>query len=348
MDFHSLPIKSIQKETSDAVSITFEVPAEYKKSFSFAAGQYLTLEAEINGEKVRRAYSIWKAPFENEISVLVKKIEDGKFSCFANNGLAASTRMSVAPPIGNFKLVENGKALTLFSAGSGITPIISIIKQQLFNGQDNKVVLFYVNRNQESVIFKDELDKLVATFPNQLTVHHLFTREENTSNQFSGRIDAEKCKELSSEKVLNLKSDDFYMCGPEEMILSVKNYLLENQVDEKKIHFELFSSSLPTDNTFDSSIEKATVFVTIDDDEFEYEYTIAEADSLLEAGNDSGLDLPFSCKGGVCCTCKAKVMEGEAKMIKNYALSEEEVADGYILTCQAHPTTEKLVISFDE
>lgn len=348
MDFHNLLIKDIQKETANAVIISFDVPAEYKKKFNFEAGQYVTLETEINGEKVRRAYSIWKAPFENEISVLVKQIDGGLFSTYANQELKIGQRMNVATPTGNFKLSEKGKSLNLFAAGSGITPIVSIIKQQLFNGQDNKVTLFYANRNEESVIFKAELDKLSEAFPTQLTVYHIFTRQEDAANQFSGRINTSKLAELKDAGALNTQADDFYMCGPEEMILAIKEYLLENSVAEEKIHFELFNSTEATESKFESAIEKATVFVTIDDDEFEYEYTITEADSLLDAGNDSGLDLPFSCKGGVCCTCKAKVMEGEAKMIKNYALSEEEVADGYILTCQSHPTTEKLVISFDE
>tara|TARA_R110002072_G_scaffold20688_4_gene74849 strand:+ start:2024 stop:3070 length:1047 start_codon:yes stop_codon:yes gene_type:complete len=348
MDFHSLPIKDIQRETNDSVSITFDIPAEYKKNFLFEAGQYLTLETEIDGEKVRRAYSIWKAPFENEVSVLVKQIDGGKFSTYANNELSIGARINVATPDGNFKIAQNGKSSTFFAAGSGITPIISIIKQQLFNAKNNKVVLFYANRSEEDVIFKDELNKLNTTFPNQLTVHHLFTRDKSNSNTFSGRIDKIKCQEFLISKDLNIHSDDFYMCGPEEMTLSIKEFLLENKVNEKNIHFELFNSSEATDGKFESSIEQAIVVAIIDDDEFEYEYTIAEADSLLDAGNDSGLDLPFSCKGGVCCTCKAKVIEGEAKMIKNYALTEEEVADGYILTCQSHPTTEKLIVSFDE
>ena len=348
MNFHNLSIKEVKKETTNSVSISFDIPAEYKNNFVFEAGQYLTLETEINGEKIRRAYSIWKAPFENEISVLVKEIEGGVFSTFANNELKEGQRISVASPIGNFKLEKEGKILNLFAAGSGITPIISIIKQQLFNNQDNKVVLFYANRTEKDVIFKSELDKLSKTFSSQLTVHHLYTREENSTNSFSGRIDKTNLEIFQNTGVLNLQADDFYMCGPEEMIFEIKAYLEEKNVFGNKIHFELFSSKEATENKFDSSIENAKVFVTIDDDEFEYEYTIAAADSLLDAGNESGLDLPFSCKGGVCCTCKAKIMEGEAKMIKNYALSEEEVEEGYILTCQSHPTTEELVISFDE
>jgi len=348
MNFNTLLVKELKKETSESVSITFEIPTDLTKEYSFQAGQYITIEKEINGEKVRRAYSIWKAPFENEISVLVKKIDQGLFSTFANNDLKQTDQLSVSVPQGNFKLVASqGKTITLFSAGSGITPILSIAKQQLSLNDKNKVVLFYVNKTASEIIFKNELSELSEKYGERLIVHHLLTREESSENKFSGRINTEKCQELFDSKALNINSDDFYMCGPEDMVIDIKDFLLNNKRNSDAIHFELFTTSESSD-VFESKIDKATVFVTIDDDEFEYEYTITESASLMDAGNDSGLDLPFSCKGGVCCTCKAKVMEGEAKMIKNYALSDEEVAEGYILTCQSHPTTEKLVISFDE
>ena len=349
MDFYSLIIKEIKKEAATAVSITFDIPADLKDKFTFQAGQYITLESTIKGEKVRRAYSIWKAPFENEVSVLVKEIENGLFSSYANNELEIGDSINVATPSGNFVLdSKKGNSTTFFSAGSGITPIISMIKQQLFDNQNNNAVLFYVNKNSDSIIFKSELAKLEETFPSQFKVYHLYTREEGSQNQFSGRINEAKCDELEKGNALNLKSDAYYMCGPEEMILSTKDYLVSKNVNSESIHFELFTTTDNDKSEFESHIDEATINVTIDDDEFEYEYTLSQFDSLLDAGNDSGLDLPFSCKGGVCCTCKAKIMEGTAVMLKNYALSEEEVEDGYILTCQSHPTSERLVISFDE
>lgn len=348
MNFNTLLVKNLKKETAESVSITFEIPSNLKNEYSFQAGQYVTIEKEINGEIIRRAYSIWKAPVENEISVLVKKIEQGLFSTFANDTLKVGDSLSVSTAQGNFKLVASqGKTITLFAAGSGITPVLSIAKQQLSLNDKNKVVLFYVNKTVNDIIFKDELDQLSEEYNERFIVHHLLTRETSADYTFSGRINTEKCQELFDAKALNINSDDFYMCGPEDMVISIKDFLLSKNRNSDAIHFELFTTS-ETSSVFESKIEKATVFVTIDDDEFEYEYTIAESASLMDAGNDSGLDLPFSCKGGVCCTCKAKVMEGEAKMIKNYALSDEEVADGYILTCQSHPTTEKLVISFDD
>ncbi len=348
MNFNTLLVKELNKETTDSISITFDIPSSLIDSYTFKAGQYITIEKEINGEKIRRAYSIWKAPYEKEISVLVKKIDKGIFSTYANEELKTGDYLSVSEPQGNFKLVASqGKTITLFAAGSGITPILSIAKQQLSINDKNKVVLFYVNKTAQDVIFNDELTILNDKYGERFTIYHLFTREDNSKNQFSGRINTAKCHELLDAKALNIHSDDFYMCGPEEMVNDIKDFLLNQKINADAIHFELFTIS-ETKDVFESKIEKATVFVTIDDDEFEYEYTIAEADSLMDAGNESGLDLPFSCKGGVCCTCKAKVMEGKAKMIKNYALSEDEVAEGYILTCQSHPTTEKLVISFDE
>ena len=349
MDFYSLRIKGIKKETNDAVSISFDVPENLNSHFQFTAGQYLTLEATIKGEKVRRAYSIWKAPFEKEISVLIKKIEGGSFSSYANSELKVGDAINVTKPLGEFKISsDKEKSTTFFAAGSGITPILSMVKQQIFDEASNNVTLFYVNQNSDSTIFMDEIDKLSSNFPNQLSVFHLFTREDSGENQFSGRVNEAKCTELLDAGALNLNSDSFYMCGPEEMILSTKDFLLGHSVEKQKINFELFTSNETDEIDLESDIDKATVNVTIDDDEFEYEYTLSESSSLLDAGNDTGLDLPFSCKGGVCCTCKAKVMEGSAMMIKNYALSEEEVAEGYILTCQSHPTSEKLVISYDE
>jgi len=349
MDFYSLRIKEISKETSDSVSLTFDIPEDIKDKFNFEAGQYLTLEAIINHKPVRRAYSIWKAPFENEASVLVKEIEDGAFSVYANNELNVGDSIQVSGPTGNFLMGSAKESkTTFFAAGSGITPIISMIKQQLFNNSESSIVLFYVNKDTNSTIFKTELDKLETNFPNQFAAHHLFTREENTSNKFSGRINEAKCGELFSENALSLLSDGYYMCGPEEMILATKDFLISKSVDAAKIHFELFTSTDTDKSEFESHIDEATVHITIDDDQFEFEYTLSQADSLLDAGNDQGLDMPYSCKGGVCCTCKAKIIEGTAMMIKNSALSDEEVADGYILTCQAQPTSEKLVISFDE
>ncbi len=349
MDFYSLRIKGIKKETNDAVSITFDVPENLTSDFKYTAGQYLTLEATINNETIRRAYSIWKAPFENEISVLIKKIEGGSFSSYANLELKVGDAINVSNPIGGFKISsDNEKSTTFFAAGSGITPILSMVKQQLFDQSSNSATLFYVNKNSDSTIFMDNIDKLSSNFPNQLNVFHLFTREKSDKNEFSGRINEAKCAELLEAGALNINSDSFYICGPEEMILSTKDFLMEHSVEKQKINFELFTSNEPDEVDLESHLDEATVHITIDDDEFEFEYVLSASNSLLDAGNEAGLDLPFSCKGGVCCTCKAKIMEGSAMMIKNYALSDEEVAEGYILTCQSHPTSEKLVISYDE
>ncbi len=348
MNFHSLTIKDLYKETNDSVVISFDIPEHLKKDFTFSAGQYVTIRKTLNGEEVRRAYSIWKAPYEDEISILVKKIENGVFSTYANQELKKGDTLEVSTPQGNFKLMPSqGKPIVLFAAGSGITPIISIVKQQLKVNNNNKVVLFYVNKTMDDIIFKDELEQLQKENPDTLVVHHLLTREENKDHLFSGRINKQKCKEFVEKGVLDLKAGDYYMCGPEQMILEIKEFLLDHKVNSDSIHFELFTSSSENKASTDF-VDHAFVTVILDDDEFEFEYNISEASSLLDAGNEHGFDLPYSCKGGVCCTCKAKVIEGSAKMIKNYALSEEEVAQGYVLTCQTHPTSERLVVSFDE
>ena len=349
--FHSLVVKEVTKQTSDSVSINFEIPESLKSDYKFIQGQYITIEKEINGNKIRRAYSIWKAPFQNELSVLVKQVENGLFSTYANSVLKEGDILDVMVPQGVFypNLSSNNKKhYNLFAAGSGITPIISIAKEILHQEENSTVDLFYVNKSSDSVIFQKELEELSANYEGKMNVYNFYSRVKQSDKLFYGRIDKDKMKKITRKKVLKL-TGDFFMCGPEQMILDIKQFLDKNKIEKERIHFELFTTSEPVNNQSNvSGIESAKVFLTIDDDDFEYDYKISDSDSLLDAGISNGLDLPYSCKGGVCCTCKAKVLEGEAKMKINYALSEEEVEEGYILTCQSHPTTPTLKVSFDD
>ena len=349
--FHTLLVKEIEKKTADSVSITFEIPETITAEFTFIQGQYLTIEKEINGEKIRRAYSIWKAPYQNELSVLVKQVEKGLFSTYANTELKEGDKLEVMTPQGTFcpdLSSSNQKHYNLFAAGSGITPIISIAQEILYQEKESKIDLFYVNKTSDSVIFQKELEKLAADFSERVNIYNFFSREKQSNKLFYGRIDKNKMKKITRKKVLNL-TGEFFMCGPEQMILDIKQFLEKNKIAKENIHFELFTTSIPEEESNSTSnIESAKIFLTIDDDDFEYEYKISDSESLLDAGISQGLDLPYSCKGGVCCTCKAKVLEGEAKMKINYALSEDEVEAGYILTCQAHPTTPTIKVSFDE
>ncbi len=352
--FHTLTIDNIRKETEDTVSISFEIPTELEKDYSFQAGQYLTLKSLIEGEEVRRSYSLSSSPVENEWRVAIKKIEGGKFSTYANESFSEGQFIEVMTPTGNFHLNSspaNKKSYVLIAAGSGITPIISIAKTVLNEETNSDVTLFYGNKNFASIIFREEIEALKNTFMNRLTVVHILSRESLGNAIQKGRIDAEKIKQLHKAYLLNSSIDEIFVCGPEEMIHSVKDHFAEHVKDIKNIHFELFTTNTAKKDTpINSSNEPsiaANVQVIIDGDTLELALS-SDGESILDAAFRAGGDLPFACKGGVCCTCKAKIIEGTASMDINYALEPDEVAAGYILTCQAHPTSEKLIISFDE
>ncbi len=348
-NFFPLTVKGLKKTTSDSISITFDVPENLKNQFIFKEGQYITLKKEIKGENVQRAYSIWKAPYENELAVLVKKVENGVFSTYANEQLSEGDIIEVMAPQGNFVPELNStqsKHYTLVAAGSGITPVFSILKQVLQAETGSTIDLFYVNKTKASTIFENELSEIEN--PN-LSIHRLYTKESSSNSSLEGRINKDKCKILKESNLLKINSDEYYLCGPEKMIFDVKDYLVSENVNESKIKFELFTA-VGSDKVEEvaTDFSEAQITITIDDDDFEYIYNVDKADSILEEGIDQGLDLPYSCKGGVCCTCRAKVMEGSAKMKVNYALTDQEVEDGYVLTCQSVPTSPVVKVSFDD
>ena len=352
--FHTLTIADIRKETEDTVSIAFEVPTDLKKEFTFQSGQYLTLRATVDGEDIRRSYSLSSSPFENEWRVAIKKIEGGKFSTFANEKLAVGETLEVMNPTGNFHLNsshDHKKSYVLFAAGSGITPIISITKSVLNEEPNSDVTLFYGNKGFASIIFREEIEGLKNKFMDRLRVVHILSRESLGNAIQKGRIDNEKIEKLHKAFLDNTTIDEVFVCGPEEMIHSVKDNFAAHVGDPKKIHFELFTSS----NTKKEKVTKessapsiaSNVKVIIDGDILELAME-STGDTILDAAFKAGGDLPFACKGGVCCTCKAKILEGTATMDINYALEPDEVEAGYILTCQAHPTSKILTVSFDE
>ena len=352
--FHSLRINDVRRETEDTVSIAFDVPNELRNDFSFTPGQYLTLKAEINGEEVRRSYSLCSSPHEGEWRVAVKQVPEGKFSTFANNELKAGMDMDVMTPTGNFKLdtsKDNNKSYVLFAAGSGITPILSIAKSALYDEPNSDVTLVYGNKGVNSIIFKEEIEGLKNEYMDRLRVLHVLSRESVGNDLQKGRIDKAKTGEIYDSFLNNTSIDGVYVCGPEEMILGVKEGMIDKGVNEDMIHFELFTSPSSTQEKIamptNSPKVDSNVTIILDDDEYEISLESTGV-NILDAAQDSGADLPFACKGGVCCTCKAKILEGSASMDVNYALEPDEVEAGYILTCQAHPTSDKLVISFDE
>lgn len=352
--FHSLQIADVRKETEDTVSIAFEVPTALKSDYSFLPGQYLTLKAIINGADTRRSYSLCSAPFENEWRVAVKQVENGVFSSFANSSLKAGDTLEVMTPTGNFCLKPDAnakKTYALFAAGSGITPILSIAKTALKEEPNSEVNLFYGNKNFNSIIFREEVEALKNMYMNRLRVVHVLSRESLGNAIQKGRINKEKCDDLFKAFLANDTIDAVYVCGPEEMILGVKDSMLENGVAEKAIHFELFTTpGVKKTEEVAPSTEAAiasNVSIILDGDTIDLALN-SDGETILDAAQRAGADLPFACKGGVCCTCKAKIMEGSAKMDVNYALEKDEVEAGFILTCQAHPTSEKLIVSFDE
>lgn len=351
--FHKLQIQDVKRETKDTVSIAFNVPKALAADYKFVPGQYLTLRAMINGEDIRRSYSISSALSENELRVAVKQVDGGVFSTYANTSLAAGQEMEVMTPQGGFTVepaAGNANNYVFYAAGSGITPVLSMVRTILESESESQVYLYYGNRTAEETIFKTELDALAAKYDN-FKLRYILSREDSGDANRNGRIDASKCDHFYNQELSNLKIFGVYACGPEEMINCVKEFYTSKGLLHK-VHYELFTTpvvaaeQLTKTEPAQASVN-SHVTVIIDDEEYEFELK-TEGKDVLSAAQDAEADVPFSCKGGVCCTCRAKVLEGQVKMSVNFALEEDEVAEGYVLTCQSHPITEKVVISFDE
>jgi ring-1,2-phenylacetyl-CoA epoxidase subunit PaaE len=353
--FHPLTIKKIQKETADCVSVEFEVPESLKESFQFKQGQSLTLRATINGEEVRRTYSICSSPLDKELRVAIKKVDGGLFSTFANEQLKKSDIVEVMQPIGKFYVElnpANKKNYLGIAAGSGITPLLSIIKTTLQTEPDSSFTLVYGNKSRSSIIFFEELEGLKNKYLQQFNFINILSRERTDAAINFGRINTEKLKEL--EKLIDYTSvNDAFICGPEEMIFATKDFLEKKGIDKKKIHFELFTtpgqkkSEVRSQESGVESGLKSKITVKLDGRSFDFDLSLTSDTTILDAALKQGADLPFACKGGVCCTCKARLLEGEVSMDVHWGLEDEEVEQGYILTCQSHPKTEKVVVDFD-
>lgn len=353
--FHRLTIKEIKKETPDCVSVLFEMPDTLKKEFSFTQGQSLTMRAMINGEEIRRTYSICSSPLDNELKVAIKKVEGGLFSTFAYQQLEKGNVLEVMQPVGKFYTPlnpENKKNYVAIAAGSGITPILSLIKTTLATELQSQFTLVYGNKTKSSIIFFEELEALKNKYMERFSHFNILSREKTDTILNFGRINTEKLLDL--DKLIDFKTgDDFFICGPEEMIFSVKEFLEKKGIDKKKIHFELFTSPGLQKSQVRSresgvntgSVSKITI--KLDGRSFDFDLPFTSDISILDAALKQGADLPYACKGGMCCTCKAKLVEGEVMMDVHWGLEDEEVEKGYILTCQSHPKTEKVVVDFD-
>ena len=351
--FHSLKVKEVKKETSDCVSVSFLIPEDLIEIFSFKEGQNITIKKNINGEEVRRSYSVCNAPYEQELRVAIKKTTGGLFSSFANDELKAGDVLEIMPPTGRFNAKpETGNYLAI-AAGSGITPIISIIKHTLKMQLQSSFTLIYGNKSRGSIIFFEEIEALKNKFMERFTCVNILSRERTDAEINYGRIGTEKLEGL--KHLLNFKTfNDAFICGPEEMIFASAAFLEENGMHKKNIHFELFTTpgqkKLAVDNKQLAEAEdagpKSNITIKLDGRTFNFDLAY-KADNILDAALQQGADLPYACKGGVCCTCRAKLMEGKVHMDVNYALEDDEVAQGFILTCQSHPLTEKILIDFD-
>ncbi|MCB4798344.1 ferredoxin--NADP reductase [Neotamlana laminarinivorans] len=347
--FHNLSIQTIYRLTDKSVSITFNLPDNLKDTFSYKAGQYITLKTNINGEEVRRDYSLCDAPTSGNLTVAVKEVENGTFSVFANNTLQAGDTLEVGTPNGRFTFEPKDnktKNMALFAAGSGITPILGIIKCALTEEDNSKIVLVYGNKTTSDTMFLNELLELQNQYSERFSIQFVFSQQDETDAVF-GRIEKSTINYVVKNKYKHIEPNAYYICGPEGMIHTVKDVLTEHGVSEDLIHFELFKASkIETEAAAPVTQGKSKITVTVDDESTTFEMDAKQ--TILEAALDEDLDAPYSCQGGICSSCLARVTEGEATMRQNNILTENEVAEGLILTCQAHPTSATITVDFDD
>ena len=346
--FFPLKIKNIIRETEQAVSLEFEIPQELKSEFSFKAGQYITVKTNIDGKEVRRAYSICTPPSDETFKVTVKEVEGGTFSVIANNKLKAGDVLEVHPPEGKFifEPVNDNHPHTYaaFAAGSGITPVLSIVKTVLLQEKHSRFVLVYGNRTPDETIFFKELLELQMKHPDRLFVEFVYSRTKEEDSHY-GRIDESTVNYVLKNRFKDTSFTRFYLCGPEDMINKVTDILLNQNIKKEQILFELFSTEVEGEVT--SNLEGETQLTIMVDDE-ETVLNMPKNQTVLQAALDNGLDVPYSCQGGICSSCVARITEGSAEMEKNSILVDSEIQEGLVLTCQAHPTSATLKVNYDD
>lgn len=344
-DFYALTINNITHQTKDAVVISLEIPSKLKEDFKFIAGQYIVIKFKINQKEIRRSYSICATPNAKFLKIAIKALKGGLFSNYANTKLKVGDKLKVSKPQGKFILktnYQNEKNYLAFAAGSGITPIMAMIYAVLQEEPKSKFVLVYANKTELDILFKSELQKLKQDYPNQFFIQYIFSRAHVAQALF-GRIDKGIINYSIKNKFKTFKFDSYYICGPEGMLKTVKESLLALNVPLDSIYFELFIESKSKNKV---SATSANAIIILDDENFKI--SVKQKQSILEAALAAGIDAPYSCKGGVCASCMAKITSGKAKMIKNMVLTDEEISEGFVLTCQAHPTTKELTVDYDE
>jgi ring-1,2-phenylacetyl-CoA epoxidase subunit PaaE len=353
--FHTLKIKDIRRETSDAVSIAFDIPLAIQHEYQFKQGQYITIKLIVNGEEIRRSYSICTSPYsEKELRVAVKEVKDGRASTLMNRSWKVGDTVEVMTPMGNFYSVLSGnnkKQYVLFAGGSGITPMMSILKSVLYIEKQSTITLIYANRDEDSVIFNSELEKLVADHSERLMLVNVYDNPKTqVSDLQKGLLSVERVKAIL-ENYGGVNANEYFICGPGPMMENIKQGLDSLKIANEKIHIEYFSAVVDAVNKAAGNEPTGAPVnseVTVIQYGIETQLKLNTSGlTILDAAIDAGVDAPFSCKGAVCCTCRAKVIEGKVKMDANFALTDAEVEEGFVLTCQAHPLTEKVVIDFD-
>ena len=358
--YHPLRVAGVRPETDSAVCVTFDVPGPLREDFRFIQGQYLTLCAEIDGEEVSRSYSICSGIDDGDLRVGIRRIDGGVFSTYANEKLSAGDAIRVMPPRGGFFTplsADNRKNYMCICIGCGITPILSIVKSILEREPQSIVTLLYGNRNSATVMFRDELSFLKNRYMTRLNWVNILSREQQDAEVLYGRLDNRKGGELQKKRLIDIAAtDEFFLCGPQSMISEVSRGLRGSGVDEAHIHYELFSSSVEDAR---AAVEKhlaraeqyagrtSEVTVTVAGRSSRFELS-TDGESILDGALRNGADLPFSCKGGVCATCRARLLDGRVELDINHALSDRELDEGLILTCQAHPISDKVVVDFDQ
>jgi ring-1,2-phenylacetyl-CoA epoxidase subunit PaaE len=346
-DFHKLVVSEVKKETPNSVSITLEIPENLQPAFAFKAGQYITFKHTLDGNEIRRAYSLCSSPSSGKLRVGIKKVTDGSFSVYANTDLKVGDSLEVMPPEGAFVFeAENGVSNTYgaFVAGSGITPVLSIIKDVLEREPSSSFVLVYGNQTQSECMFYAELEGLKTEYADRLQIEYIYSRSKE-HNALQGRIDKSVVNYLLKNKHGETSFSSFYLCGPEAMINEVSNTLSERGVSKDSIFFELFTTS-DEGELAENHDGNTAVTITLDDETDTF--VMSQKKNVLEAALEHGLDAPFSCQGGICSTCIARVIEGKVEMRKNQILTDSELEEGLILTCQSHPTTSKVTIDYDD
>jgi ring-1,2-phenylacetyl-CoA epoxidase subunit PaaE len=353
--FHLLQVRDIRRETPDAVSIAFLVPPELKEAFRFEQGQYLTLRTELDGEDIRRSYSICAGEDDGELRVAVKEVPGGVFSTFVNRMLKPGAQLDVMTPTGRFgsmtREAKGGHAV-FFACGSGITPILSIIRTRLARDPQQRLTLFYGNRNSGAILFREVLDDLKDRHLGRLAVHHILSREAQDIDLLNGRMTPEKIgllvKTLGGVEAI----DDIYLCGPEDMTQAARGVLEAMGAQPARIHVELFTTGAAPPRAGARPVlsiaPDAGIPLSLTHDGQSHQIHLHPGETVLEAAERAGLDVPYSCRGGMCCTCRAKVTEGAARMDVNFSLEPWEVEAGYVLTCQCRPTGERLAVDYDQ